>query len=212
MSKVSENVKHIRRLLLAPAQKLSSQQRMHILACLQSEFHHSKDVILLQCSDLKHLKKGKTHPTQLYRGPLWTTYNKYTTAYGPFWQPGDFVPYSFDLFAMSAKYGLISNDTEIRTYDTLLGRDITPQKLTKKIESQSAIWESWNKTFEVPYLRQKRKPIVYAFTSRDYTKVLLDAGVKNIHYVKGGSGTKRKRLIHLLKTGKLSKSQLQYKK
>ena len=211
MSKVQDNVKHIRKLLLKQVH-LSSQQRMQILACLQDEFRQSKDIIILPCSDLKATVKGKVHPSELYRGPLWTTYNKYTTAYGQFWKPGEFVPYSFDLFAMSAKFGLISNDEQIRTYDKLLGRDVTAEQLVKKIKAQSSIWESWNKKFDVPYVKQSRKPMVYAFTSRDYTKVLLDAGVQNIHYVKGGIGTKRKHLITLLSKGTLPKSQLQHKR
>ena len=98
------------------------------------------------------------------------------------------------IYAMSAKYGLVRINRKIEPYDVLLGRDITPKALTRKMKPQ------------VKRLIPKDAE-VYAFVSRKYSQVLEDTGLK-FFYVKGGIGTKRKRLKELFKN-KLSKKYLE---
>lgn len=147
----------------------------------------SQPIIILPCSAKKIKTKSKIPASDLYAGPLWTSYRKIPLQVI---EPQEFV--------LSAKFGLIPFKRKIGNYDTLLGRDISAEKLTKKVKGQ---------------LRRLKLPSnlpIYAFVGRDYAKVLQEAGL-DFFYVKGGIGDKRKRLKKLYKDGSLPKKDVEVK-
>lgn len=161
-----------------------------------------KPIVIIPCSSKKRKidsylgvssKNTKMCAIDLYDGPLFKTFRNI-----PSKQIN--VDWKNDVYVLSAEYGLISIWKPIFPYDTLLGRDVSKAELATKLKRQLARLKGFSKS----------RPI-YAFTSREYSDVLLDAGLSFL-YVKGGIGTKRKRLKMLLKKNSLPKSYVeQYK-
>ena len=127
-----------------------------------------RKTIIIGCSARKKGKKGKAR--DLYDGPLWQTFRKYSKG-------------NHRVMALSAKYGLISADKQISTYDCLLGRDRTQTELVRQLQKQ---------------LKKFRLRNVYVVTSKKYAQALRDAGLKDFKFITGGIGIKRKKLRGLL--------------
>jgi len=126
-----------------------------------------RKTIIIGCSQRKKGKSGKAQ--DLYDGTIWQTFRKHDKG-------------KYRVFALSAKYGLVPADKVIRDYDTLLGRDVSIEKLAKKVKQQK---------------KKYRLGKIYLFAGKQYAKVLEQAGYE-FTFITGGIGDKRKKLRKML--------------
>ena len=156
-----------------------------------------KPVVIIPCSAKKSelYRDIKSRAFDYYDGPLWKTLRVLLARDGSQIQNRFVLDEPFDFYALSAKYGLIPITKKISPYDTLLGRDVSKEQLISKVKKQLSV-------------RKLNGRDIYAFTSRSYSDVLLDAGL-SFFYVKGGIGMKRKLLKELFKKKRLAKTKVE---
>jgi|11BtaG_2_1085332.scaffolds.fasta_scaffold07440_1 hypothetical protein len=115
-------------------------------------------------------KKPITAPAvEVYDGPIWKTWRAHSN--------------NERCLALSAKYGLIESSMEISDYDTLLGRDTTPEAIIDLVKSQIS--------------RLDLSDEIYVAASKQYSQILRAAGL-NFTFIEGGIGDKRKNLRQLI--------------
>lgn len=157
-----------------------------------------KPVIIIPCSAKKSKWNRQIERAfDYYDGPLWQTLRVLLAGDGSVQniQTWWVLEEPFDLYALSAEYGLIPITKKIKPYDTLLGRDVSKKNLVSKVKRQLSSLDLEGRD-------------IYAFTSKSYSNVLAEAGL-SFCYVKGGIGMKRKRLKELWVKQKLPKSQVE---
>ena len=84
---------------------------------------------------------------------------------------------------LSARHGLIPADKVLNDYDCLLGRDRSEDALVAQLEKQ---------------LKGYRLKNVHVVASKKYAEALRLAGLKDVKFVSGGIGVKRRKLRGLL--------------